>query len=145
MAHQPPLTPAAATPVNQPTVGLSPVEEERTPLPPPVPLSEEGALRIQRLDHALKALRSNPVDPDAPCFSPPPAKMATPTSTPPLATVTARKYYSPEVGVDQPSAPPSSAATHPHHAHTGTWMSETKIEGGGSELLCVEVSSDEAE
>ena len=78
VAHRPPLTPAAATPVDQPTVGLSPVEEERTPLPPPVPESEECALRIQRLDQALKALRSNPVapwDPDAPCFSPPPAEM----------------------------------------------------------------------
>ena len=129
VAHQPPPTPAATTPVAPPAMGLFSVEEERTPSPPPGPLSEEGALRFQRLEQALKSLRSNPIalqDPDAPCFTPPPAEMATPTSIPPLATVTARKYCSPEVGVDQPSTPPL-AAMHPHHAHTPPHISASLL------------------
>ena len=36
-------------------------QEERTPSPPPVPISEETTLRLQRLEHALHLLRPNPV------------------------------------------------------------------------------------
>lgn len=98
VAPQPPLTLATPTPVATTTL-----QEERTPSPPPGTISEEGALRLQRLDQVLMTLRSNNAvmwNPEAPCFSPPTMDLVTPTSTPPLATVSARTHCSLGVGVD---------------------------------------------
>ena len=111
-----PQTPAA-TPPPTPPITVSPVtaqpsQEERTPSPPPVPVSEGGVLRLQLLDQALTILRSNNIsvwDPEASCFSPPATDLATPTSSSPLTTVPARMHCSPGMGgACQPQPPPAT-------------------------------------
>ncbi|KAL5509813.1 hypothetical protein EMCRGX_G005243 [Ephydatia muelleri] len=111
-----PQTPAA-TPPPTPPITVSPVtaqpsQEERTPSPPPVPVSEGGVLRLQLLDQALTILRSNNIsvwDPEASCFSPPAMDLATPTSSSPLTTVPARMHCSPGMGgACQPQPPPAT-------------------------------------
>ncbi|KAL5510035.1 hypothetical protein EMCRGX_G005503 [Ephydatia muelleri] len=103
---QPPLTQASTA-----------SQEERTPSPVPVAISEEGAMRLQRLDQALMALRSHNVeiwDPEASRFSPPPMDLVTPSSTPPPATVSERQHGSPGLGVDcQPQSPPAATTLVP--------------------------------
>ena len=101
-----PLLPQATT-----TLGVPPAsQEERTPSPPPATISEGGALRLQRLDQALRTLRSNNIvmwDPEAPCFSPPVTDLVAPIPTPPLTKDSARTQGSPGVGVScQPQSPP---------------------------------------
>eukprot|EP00731_Ephydatia_muelleri_P013815 Em0007g1125a len=93
-------------------VTAQPSQEERTPSPPPVPVSEGGVLRLQLLDQALTILRSNNIsvwDPEASCFSPPATDLATPTSSSPLTTVPARMHCSPGMGgACQPQPPPAT-------------------------------------
>eukprot|EP00731_Ephydatia_muelleri_P034311 Em0054g34a len=130
VAGQSPLTDIASTAVQSAIDSPhsaprpSPEKEERTPSPPPVPLSKVGTAKVQRLDQLLRALRTRTsVD-----STPPPMDMAiripenrdeqplppTPSTAPPmalpLALDTERQRLSQGEGVDllmltSPSSP----------------------------------------
>ena len=111
-------TPVAQLAIDSPRSAprLSPDKEERTPSPPPVPLSKEGAAKVQRLDQLMRALRTcTPVVPTPPLadlpieipesqgeqlllstpFTPPPAELSTPPCNPPRATEEGAPLLSP--------------------------------------------------
>ena len=97
------------------TVKRTAVEEERTPSPPPVPISEKGGQALDLLDRVLETLgiagspiptRARVVRPPSPPPVPSAAIPLAPASTPLLARVSERQHSSPEVGVACPPSPP---------------------------------------